>query len=448
MAATTPRIPTMSGIPILGNLPDLRADRLGFLERVARECGDIGIFSAMGREFVLLNSPVLAHDILVTQAAKVEKGKNLRENGSPIFGNGLVTSLNAFHKRQRTLIAPVFQHGRIADYATIMTTYADDLQRSWHHGKTRNIADDMMRLTLRVIGKVLFDQDIGGDAPEVGAALDTVRDTFMRVTNMPVRLPDWFPNSPQRHSRDAVAQLNAIIYRIINERRAEGTTDHGDFLSMLLRAHDEDGIFMSDQQIRDEAMTLFLAGHETTANGLAWAWYLLTQHPAVYARMQDEGDCVLVGRMPTAADLAQLPYTLQVFKEAMRLYPPVPIVVRQASVPVVIAGQPFPVGTRFIVSPWTLHRRADLFPDPTRFDPDRFAPEHEKDIPKHAYLPFVTGPRNCIGASFALFEGQMILAALAQRVIFALIPGQTITPEASITLRPREGVRVAISRRL
>jgi cytochrome P450 len=234
---------------------------------------------------------------------------------------------------------------------------------------------------------------------------------------------------------------------LIAERRAGGE-DQGDLLSMLLAAHDaDDGSFMTDQQVRDETLTLLMAGHETTANALTWTWYVLAQHPPIYARLREEVDRVLRGRTPTAADLQSLPYSLQVLKESMRLYPPVPLVVREASCPVEIGGYSFPSGTRFIVSPYTLHRRPDLFADPERFDPDRFAPAAEARLPKGAYVPFVSGPRNCIGNNFALMEGQIVLATLAQRVHFSLVPGQRIVREALITLRPRDGIRMRVERR-
>jgi cytochrome P450 len=237
------------------------------------------------------------------------------------------------------------------------------------------------------------------------------------------------------------------VYRLIGERRAGGE-DRGDLLSMLLAARNaDDGSFMTDRQVHDEALTLLMAGHETTANAVAWTWYLLARQPRIYARLREEVDQVLRGRTPAATDLHDLPYTLQVLKESMRMYPPVPVVVREASSAVEIGGYGFPAGTRFIVSPYTLHRRPDLFADPERFDPDRFAPEVEDRLPKGAHLPFVSGPRNCIGNGFALMEGQIVLATLAQRVTFSLVPGQRIVREALITLRPRDGIRMRVERR-
>ncbi len=328
-----------------------------------------------------------------------------------------------------------------------MASYAEDAQRDWQNGgASLDVAHAMTQLTLRIVGKTLFDADLRDEAAELGAAITEVQEQFNARNGRVIQIPDAWPTPANRRAQRAIARLDAVIYRTIAARRATGD-DRGDLLSMLLAAQDaDDGEFMTDRQVRDEAMTLFLAGHETTANALAWTWYLLARHPAVYDRLRDEATAVLHGRTPTYADLAALPYALQVLKEAMRLYPPVPMIVRQATHAVTVGGQEFPANTRFLVSQYAMHRRPDLFPDPDRFDPDRFTPEAEANVPRDAYLPFADGPRNCIGASFALMEGQIILATLAQRVRFSLVPGKLVVPQPLVTLRPRDGIRVAVHR--
>ena len=242
--------------------------------------------------------------------------------------------------------------------------------------------------------------------------------------------------------------LHNRIGRFIDERRNH-PTERNDFLSILLQARDEDGQPMSDEQVIAECLILFLGGHETTATALAWTWYLLCQHPESYQKVQEEVDRVLQGRTPTYADLARLPYCLQVFKEAMRLYPPAYVFSRQALHEVEVDGYRVPKGWLVILSPYTLHRREDAFPEPETFDPERFTSEREKQLPRYAYLPFGAGPRICIGMYFALMEGQLLLATLAQRVSFALVLGQTIEPDSvhHVTLRPTGSVNVMVKKR-
>jgi len=440
------RLPSSGKLGNLSNLAAFRRDRLGLLTRLSETGADLVPFTVGPLAFVLVNTPALARDILVTQAEAFEKGDGLRLNGQRVFGNGLVTSLNAFHKRQRKLVAPAFSHRRVAGYADVMADYAERLQRTWANGATINVAREMHRLTLWIVGKTLFDADLLGEAAELGDVMATMQRGFNDRSGrlLPRQLP-WIA-AQERRSEAAAVRLDTTIYRLIAERRASGE-DRGDLLSMLLAARDaDDGSFMTDQQVRDEAITLFLAGHETTATALAWTWSLLTKHPDVYAKLRDEVTTALGGRTPTYADLAQLPYTARVLKEAMRLYPPVPMVVRQTSREVTVGRQTFPTNTRFVISPYTMHRQPAFFPDPQRFDPERFTPEAEAKLPRDAYLPFVDGPRNCIGSSFASMEGQIILATLAGRVTFTAAPRQRTEPGVAITLFPRHGVQVKVVR--
>ena len=435
------------------NLLAYRNDRLAMLQRLGRECGDIGVYRFGPWAGVMVNAADYVRAVLVEHADAFQKLPSMAFL-RPLLGNGLLLSEGDFWRRQRKLIAPAFQHRRVATYADMIASYAEQAQQGWADGATIDMAHEMMRLTLRVVGKALFNAEVLSEADEVGAALTIALQYVDQQTSTLFPTPLHWPTPANRRNRAAIARLDATIHRIIRERRAalrhpsaEGQPErNSDLLAMLLLAQDEDGSTMTDAQVRDEAMTLFLAGHETTANALAWAWYLLAQHPHLYARLRAELEQVLAGRTPTFADLPNLPYTLQVLKEAMRLYPPAYLFGRYAVRAVDLEGYRLPAGTWVIISPYALQRRSDYFPDPERFDPDRFAPEAEQRIPRYAYIPFGGGPRICIGNHFALMEGQLILATLGQRVTFELAERRRVEPEPLITLRPRGGIRMRARR--
>ncbi|HEX9067410.1 MAG TPA: cytochrome P450 [Ktedonobacterales bacterium] len=439
-------IPHIKGMPFLGNLSEFRSERLDLLTRVAQECGDIGAFGIGPRTVYLANSPELAKAVYVDHAYDFEKTANLRVHTRRLLGNGLLTSEMEFHKKQRKLVAPALSYKRVIGYADVMAAYGERLHMTWTDGETVDVGQEMMRLTLGIVGKTLFDADVLEEADELGEALTVAMRQANASFGSLVHLPQDWPTPRNRRAKEAAERLDETIYRIIAQHRASGE-DKGDLLSMLLASQDEDGSFMSDQQVRDESMTLFLAGHETTANALAWAWYLLSRNPEIYARLRAEVDAVLAGRTPTHADLASLPYSLQVFKEALRIYPPAYLTGRVTVREVEIEGYTLPVDTVVLVSPYTMHRRPDLFPEPERFDPERFSAENEAKLPKHAFIPFGGGPRICIGNHFALMEGQILLATLAQRVRFDLAPGQEVEPEPLITLRPKHGIQMRVTRR-
>ena len=441
---TQATIPTVPGLPLIGNLLDFRFNRLDLMLRMSRKSGDIAVFHLGSRTVVMLNTSELVHAALVDHASDFEKTPVFRIHGRPLLGNGLLTSENEFHKRQRRLVAPPFQHRRIASYGDIMVSYSEQIQQDWADGETIDIAREMMRLTLWIVGKTLFDADVLGEAEELGKALKVAMRRFNSEMSAVVHIPYTWPTPGNWRVRKAIARLDAIVYQMIEERR-RSKEDRGDLLSMLLSARDEDdGSFMSDRQVRDEAMTILLAGHETTAVALTWAWYLLAQHPHVYTRMRDEVDRVLGGRLPAFADLPKLPYTLQVLKESMRLYPPAYGFARQAVRPVTIGNYHLAAGTLIAISPYAMHRRPDYFPEPERFEPERFTPEAEQRLPRHAYIPFGGGQRICIGNSFALMEGHLVLATLAQHVNFALVPGQRVELEPIVTLRPKNGIKMKV----
>ena len=456
--ATAPlsRNPVLLSVPSLPAPARLRllrvffGDRLTLLKRFADGGQEIVGFRFARRYVVFLNEARAVGEVLLEKEADYHKGPALSIYSRPLLGNGLLTSEEGFHRRQRRLVAPAFAHRRVVSYAAPMAEAAEQAQARWQHGQVLDIAPEMTRLTLAIVGQTLFNAPhIEDEADELGSALTAIMNYFLTIVRSPIRLPfSWIPPW-EGEARAAIVRLNSTILKLIHDRRACGR-DEGDLLSMLLLAQDteDDGAGMTDTQIRDELMTLFLAGHETTANALIWTWYLLAKHPEIYRRLQDEVDTALAGRTPTYADLERMPYTLQVLKESMRLYPPAYAIVRQAIRDTEIAGRRVPRKAIVLISPYMLHRRPDYFADPERFDPDRWTPEADQRRPRYAYLPFGGGPRICVGAAFAQMEGHLILAALAQRVTFSLVaPDREVVPDPVITLRPQGAVSMRVTRR-
>ena len=444
---TTKTFRYLRGYPLIGNLPDFRKDRLSLLQRMAREgdvCGmHFGPFSG-----ILFNTPEQVRSILVDHAYDFDKGVAVHKLLRPLFGDGIFSSEGDFHRHQRKLMSPPFQPRHIASYADLMGYYGEQIQQTWPDGSVIDVNRQMTNLTMSIIGKALFDADIFTETDELGAAMTVVMKYATRASSTLLPAPYRWQTPRNRRTHKAVQVLRTRIGRFIDERRNH-PAERNDFLSILLRARDEDGHPMSDEQVMAECLTLFLAGHETTATALSWTWYLLCQHQESYRQVQQEVDRVLQGRTPTSADLARLPYCLQVFKEAMRLYPPAYAFARQALREVEIDGYRVPKGYVVLLAPYTLHRREDAFPEPETFDPERFTPEREKHLPRYAYLPFGAGPRICLGMYFAMMEGHLLLATLVQRVSFALVPGQTIESDSvhHVALRPAGAVHVTVKKR-
>ncbi len=440
--------PTPPGNLFLGQLPDYARDSLGYETHLARTYGDIVHIRWVAKHAYLISHPDYVHQVLVEQADKFYKAPIYRELLSYFLGNGLLTSDGDTWRRQRKLAQPAFHTKRIQAYADVMVAYTQRLLVQWRPDATRDINADMMHLTLSVVAKTLFDADIEKDANRVGTALTDILEVTNQRLQSPIQvIPDWIPTSGNRLRKAAVRDLDAIVMGMINERRATNE-DRGDLLSMLMQARDETGQGMSDQQLRDEAVTIVLAGHETTANALAWTWYLLAQHPEAEAKLHAELDRVLGDRPPTTDDLRQLPYTEMVIKESMRLYPPIPSFARLAMEDVALGdGYVVPQGMIVSMSPYVIHRDPRWFPEPEAFRPERLSRENEKLLPKGAYLPFSTGPRVCIGNNFAIMEAVLILATIAQRYRLRLVPGQTITPKAALTLRPQPNIQMTLEAR-
>ena len=442
---TAESLPHIPELPLIGSFFAFRDQRLDLLLRVGATCGDIGRFSIGPLPIVFLNAADLIHDLLVTHGYDTVKLPDFTDSARPVLGNGLLTNEGTPHKAARKLVAPAFAPRTIAGYATTMASYAERLQSEWTDGATIDIHHEMTRLTLWIVGKTLFDADVLDEADDLGHALTTAIAHVNAHIGALVHLPQSWPTPQQRHFRAAIARLDATMTRIIAEHRHE-TTPHADMLAGLLAARDEDGVALTDAQIRDEVMTLFLAGHETTANAMSWTWHLLAHHPAAYDHLLAEIDAVLGGRSPTLEDLPMLPYALQICKESLRLYPPAYFTGRKTLCDITLGDYALPRGTLVMLSPYTLHRRADYFADPLRFLPERFSPEREAAMQRHAYMPFGGGPRVCIGNHFAMMEMQIMLVTLAQQVTFAATPGE-IVAEPLVTLRPKGGITMTVRRR-
>ena len=430
----------------------LARDPLGFLGRLARDYGDVARVAMGTQPIVLLSHPDLVRDVLVTHGRNFTKGRGL-ERAQRLLGKGLLTSEGAFHLRQRRLAQPAFHRQRIAAYGDTMASFAARTGAGWRDGARIDIHEQMMRLTLAIVGQTLFDADVEGEAAEIGEALTIAFESFV-IAIMPFsEILEKLPLPMTRRFERARDRLDRTIYRIIAERRASGE-DRGDLLSMLLLAQDVegDGGGMSDEQLRDEAMTIFLAGHETTANALTWSWYLLSEHPEVERRMHEEVDALLGGpgptaRVPTTDDVARLPYVRRVLAESMRLYPPAWIIGRRAIDAYDVGQWQLRPRTIVLLSPWLMHRDPRFWPEPERFDPERWTDDAQAARPKFAYFPFGAGTRVCIGEQFAWMEGVLVLATLASRWRMRLAPDARVDLLPLITLRPKYGMPMTVETR-
>jgi cytochrome P450 len=444
VAATAPG-PKLSFVQSLIYRPG-GANPLDFFTKLARTYGDVTSYRMAGEQLFLINEPKLIRDVLVTHNRNFTKSRGL-ERSKRLLGQGLLTSEGAFHLRQRRLMQPAFHRDRVAGYGDLMVGYADRMRRSWSDGATLDIAREMNRLTLSIVGRTLFDVDVEQQAAAVGEALTAVMESFW-MTMLPFgEVLERLPVPKLRRARMARGRLDAIIYRMIADRRSSGG-DRGDLLSMLLAAQDEDdGAGMTDGQVRDEAMTIFLAGHETTANALTWTWFLLSGAPDVEARLHAEVSNALQGRLPATADLPSLPFVERVVTESMRLYPPAWIIGRRAIDEYRLNEYVVPPRSILVMSPYIIQRDPRFYPDPDRFDPDRWTPEFRAGLPKFAYFPFGGGPRQCIGESFAWMELILLVATIAQQCRLRLVPGHPVMPQPLITLRAKHGMRMTVERR-
>ena len=449
MTANGSRVPPgPKGLPIVGVSFELLGDALGLLRRVAREYGDIVRIPVAFGARILLNHPDWIEQLLVIQQSKFHKSTLSKEATERLLGQGLLISEGEFWRRQRRLAQPAFHRARINEYAATMVETAEQHLREWRGGEQRDMAHEMMSLTLDIAVRTLFGTTLPNEAEQVGKAMTFLMRYSLGRARSPVNIPASWPTPRNRRANRDYEFLDSLVYRIISERRAQGnSTPHTDLLSLLMGAMDEDGSQMSPKQLRDETMTIFLAGHETTALTLAWTWYLLSENPAAETRLQEELSGVLGRRAPEIRDLERLPYLQAVVNEVLRLYPPAYLLARTSIAACNIGGYDFPPGTTVLASQWVMHRDARYFDDPDVFRPERWLDGLMGRLPAGAYFPFGDGPRRCIGQSFALMESALVTATVAQHFRFRLVPGHPVVPEPLVTLRPRHGIRMTVEAR-
>jgi cytochrome P450 len=431
---------------LFGNLKEFGRDQLGAMTRWARDYGDFVSARFGPKRVVFANHPDLVEQVLVEQNRKFIKHYRLRQTKRTL-GQGLLTSEGDFWRSQRKLAQPAFHRERIAAYSRLMVDFTERMLESWADGQSRDIQDDMMRLTLEIVAKTLFDAEISGETADASAAMETLMRSFIARTGSLLNPPHWLPTPLNLRVERAIRRLERILATVIAQRRESGN-DRGDLLSMLLHAQDEDsGRRMSDAQLRDEVMTLFMAGHETTANTLAWTWFLLAGHADAESRLHAELAQVLGGRSPVMADLPRLSYTESVVNETLRVYPTVWVIGREATEPVELGGYRIPAGTTVFMPQWVIHRDGRWYDDPEQFRPERWEGGLIQRIHRYAYFPFGGGPRICIGNNFAQMEATLILATIAQKFRVRLAPDAVVKPLATITLRPAHGVKVILEKR-
>lgn len=450
MAAASPSVvnsslpppPGPKGHFLLGNLAAVSRDWLGFYARCAREYGDIVALRYLHVPIVLLLHPRDIEYVLVTNPGNFTKSADYRALAR-VLGNGLLTNEGKPWQRQRGLIQPAFRRESILSYAPVMTSAAARMFSSWAGGASRNIHDDMMAATLEIVAQCLFGAEVAGVAQRVGNAMRIITDQFMADAGQALLLPFDLPAFLAPARWRATNDLRQIIDTIVRERRGSQQSQ-GDLLDTLLQVRDADGQPMSDAQLRDEVMTLFLAGHETTAIALSWTCYLLAQHPEVEAKLVEELRAVLGDREPTAGDVPRLRYTEMILRESMRLYPAVWGIGRRAIADCEIGGYRVVAGSNVFIFQSLTQRDPRFFANPDAFDPERWREDRVRSgkIPRFAYFPFGGGPRVCVGASFAMLEATLLLAMIQQRFHLELVPGHPVEPLPSVTLRPKHGIRV------
>lgn len=428
---------------IVGHLLELSQNPLEFLSN-CRDYGDIVPLRLGLTPYCILMNPEYIEFVLKNRDDFI-KSPGFRVLKT-LLGEGLLTAEGESWFWQRHLAQPVFHQKRINNYANIMVEYTNQMLESWHDGEIHDIHADMMRLTLQIVMKCIFNTDVdSGETKVVANALDVAMQWFESKRRQNFLVWEWFPRPENIRYRQAIAEMDDAIYKLINERRQSKETSN-DLLSMLMDAKDEEtGQQMDDKLLRDEVATLMLAGHETTANALSWTWMLLSQHSSAREKLQAELHQVLQGKSPTVEDLPKLVYTQQVIKESMRLYPPVAIFGREAAKDAQIGDYIIHRGTVIMISQWVMHRHPKYFDNPDTFQPERWTEEFEKQLPRGVYIPFGDGPRICIGKGFAQMEAALLLATIAQRFQIDLAPGYPIIPQPSITLRPESGIKVRLT---
>jgi cytochrome P450 len=440
------RPPGPPGLYGVRNLARFAGDQLTFLRELADRYGDVVELKVLGKPFFLISHPDDVEAVLVKHARIMLRDEYIVVL-ERLLGKGLLTSEGELWKRQRKLMAQAFVPKRIRSYGDAMVRVTEAAVRPWGDGQTINLHREISRVTMEVVADVLFGAGIGpGDVRTVSEAMEVVNAYLANSPEAILKFPGWVPTPRNFAVNRAVKQIDELLYGIIGRRRGAEPID--DLLGTLLSAQDDEGTRMSDEQLRDEAITLFLAGHETTALLLAHTFYLLSKHPDVERRLHAEVASLLDGRRPTADDVRALPYAERVLKEAMRLYPPAWTTGREVGEDVEVGGYLIPKGAQVLLTQWVVHRDPRWFPNPEGFDPDRWLPERARDLPRFAYFPFGGGPRVCIGNHFALMEATLILAVIVQRFRIELLAGERLVLKPSVTLRQAgPGLRVRLVER-
>lgn len=438
--------PGPPGSPLLGNLPAFADDVLGFFTSTARTYGDIASLKLGGRRGLLLTHPDLIEQVLVAQQRNFVKHSFFWRHVRAIFGQGLLTSEGDAWLQQRRAIQPAFHKDRIAGYARTMVDFTERASARWTNGERRDVHQDMMALTLEIVAKVLFDAAVTEDVGEMDRAIDLAMHEIAARFRRPFPIPDWVPLPGNLRYNSSVRLLNKVIFRFIAEHEARAEPGD-DLLSTLLELGKDPASPMTREQVRDEAVTLLLAGHETTALTLSWTFALLSRHPHVEKRLHAELDEELGDRPPTLEDLPRLRWAECIVQESMRLYPPAYAIGREAVADCEIGGWAVPAGTTLFIIPWVLHRDPRWFSGPETFRPERWEEDLADRLPRFAYMPFGGGPRLCIGNRFAMMEAVLVLASVARRWRVRLDPDRMPTPFPSITLRPSGAVMARLERR-
>jgi cytochrome P450 len=431
----------------LGNVLQVKKDPLEFLAWCGQNYGDIIRLRLVNRSGYLINNPHYIEQVLVTNADNFVKPPGREPSGTSelLFGEQFMSTDGDFWMRHRRTVQPALHHKRINQYADVMVDYTRRMLSTWTDGETRDVSEDLMRLTLDVIAKTLFSTEVGGDIEKIAAGLNVImHEITSRMVN-PFQVPMRVPTRRNVRFKEAVAQLHEFLNRVIAEHADGHAPD--DMLSMLLEGRAEDSKSLTEMQWQYEVMTMFIAGYETTALALTWSLYLLSQYPIVADRLQEEVRAVLGDSPPTAADYPRLEYTGQVIKETLRLYPPAWFLgARVASQACRFGPYEMPAGAMILISPWVTHRDARYFDKPLEFNPGRWSGEASKQLPKYAYFPFGGGPRHCIGYSYAVMEAVMMLATIVQTHRLSHVAGHLAVPEPLITLRPKYGMQMVVSR--
>lgn len=443
--STPKELPTIPGLPLIGNILEYHHDLLGLFTKMAAH-GDMAACKVVGQRLILVNSPALVHELLIDHAHQVQKSDEFMDAADPLVGHGLLTIKEADHKRERGLVASAFTPKAIEAYQDVVLECAEDFQKELKSGDEILIGREMMRVTLRIIGKIIFGVDLAGESAKLWQTFTVALSAMHQQLSALIPLPLSIPTPAHLAYKKAAADLDAIIYEIIAEHRRHPERD--DLLARLLKAQSEDdGGFLTDKQIRDEINTMLIAGHETTANALALTWIELAHNPELYARARQEVDEVLQGQPCTAAGVKKLTFLNQVWSEGLRKYPPVYVTDRQALEPFTLGGCELPKDEILIVCPYTLHRRPDVFPDPERFDPERFSAERAAKLPKSSYIPFGEGHRVCVGRWLATMEAVILLADWIQNFTFEPTRPEIPKVDPVLTLRPDPTYKLKVNRR-